>query len=48
MSQNSEWEELNRKAALLKDAARILSVTDKDLPRVVDRFLKEIKEMGRA
>lgn len=46
MLQNKEeFEELNRKEKLLKEAARILSVNEQDLPRVVDRFLKEIGEM---
>lgn len=40
-----EWEELNRKERLLREAARTLSVEEKDLPRVIDRFLKEIEEM---
>jgi len=46
MSQNkNEWEELNRKEKLLKSAAQILSVSDKDLLRVVERFQKEIEEL---
>lgn len=46
MSQNKkEWEELNKKEKLLREAAEILSVSDTDLPRVVDRFLKEVEEM---
>lgn len=46
MSQNKEeFEELNRKEKLLSQAAKILSVSESDLPRVVDRFLKEIGEM---
>ncbi len=46
MLQNKrEWEKLNRKEKILKEAARILSVEEKDLPRVVERFLKEIKQM---
>ena len=40
-----EWEELNRKEKLLREAAAILSVEEKDLSRVVERFLKEIEEM---
>lgn len=40
-----EFEKLNEKEAILKEAARILSVEEKDLPRVVDRFAKEIEEM---
>lgn len=46
MSQSDyDWEQLNRKEKILKEAARILSVSEKDLPRVVDRFIKEIREM---
>lgn len=47
MSQNNEWEELNRKAKLVAEAARILSVSEKDLSRVVERFLKETEEMRK-
>lgn len=42
-----EWEELKKKEKLLKKAAEILRVEDKDLPRVIDRFLKEIEEMSK-
>ena len=46
MSQSDyDWEQLNRKEKILKEAARILSVSEKDLPRVVERFMNEIKEM---
>lgn len=37
---------LKNKEKLLKKAAEILGVNDVDLPRVVDRFLKEIEEMN--
>lgn len=48
MSQNKkEWEDLNRKEKLLREAAQILSVSEKDLPRVIDRFLKEVEEMRK-
>lgn len=40
-----EWEDLNKKEKLLREAAATLSVEEKDLPRVVDRFLKEVEEM---
>jgi hypothetical protein len=40
-----EWEELNKKEKILRESAKILSVEEKDLPRVIDRFLKEIEEM---
>jgi len=39
-----EWLELKKKAKLLKQAAKMLRVEEKDLPRVVDRFLNEIEE----
>ena len=42
-----EVSELKEKEKLLKKAAEILRVEDKDLPRVIDRFLKEIEEMNR-
>jgi len=38
---------LKNKEKLLKRAAEILRVNDGDLPRVVDRFLKEIEEMNK-
>jgi alanyl-tRNA synthetase len=40
-----EWNKLKKKEKLLKKAAAILRVEEKDLPRVVERFQKEIKEM---
>jgi alanyl-tRNA synthetase len=40
-----EWNKLKKKEKLLKKAAGILRVEEKDLPRVVERFQKEIKEM---
>ncbi len=40
----TEWQELKSKEKILKRAAEILKVEEKDLPRVVDRFLREIKE----
>lgn len=45
MSSKKEWESLNEKEKILREAAKILSVEEKDLPRVIDRFLKEIEEM---
>ena len=42
--EKEEWESLKRKEKLLKKAAATLRVEEKDLPRVVDRFLKELKE----
>ena len=40
-----EWETLKKKEKLLKRAAETLRVEEKDLPRVIDRFMKEIEEM---
>lgn len=44
MISKKEFLELKEKEKLLKKAAEILRVEDKDLPRVVDRFLKDISE----
>jgi len=40
-----EWQKLKKKGKLLRQATSILKVEEKDLPRVVERFQKEIKEM---
>lgn len=40
-----EWEKLVKWEKILKRAAQILRVEDKDLPRVVKRFKKEVEEM---
>lgn len=45
---NREFEELKRKYKILKEAAKILRVEDKDLPRVVERFKKELEEMKKS
>ncbi len=42
-----EWKKLVEKEKILRKAARVLRVEDKDLPRVVERFKKEIEEMRR-
>lgn len=47
MINKKEWDELKEKERLLKKAAETLRVEEKDLPRVVDRFLKEIEEMRK-
>lgn len=36
---------LKEKAKILKKGARILRVEEKDLPRVIERFKKEIEEI---
>jgi hypothetical protein len=43
-----EWNELEKKEKLLKQGAAVLRVEEKDLPRVVDRFLREIEEMKKS
>lgn len=40
-----EWEQLKEKEKLLRQAAETLKVEEKDLPRVIQRFVDEIKEM---
>lgn len=47
MISKKQWEELKKWGELLKKAAGILRVEEKDLPRVVERFLKEIEEMNK-
>jgi transposase-like protein len=41
-----EFEDLNNKEKLLGEAAKILSVEEKDLLRVINRFLREVDEMS--
>jgi alanyl-tRNA synthetase len=41
-----EWKELKRKESLLKQASEILRVEPQDLPRVIERFVNEVKEMN--
>jgi transposase-like protein len=40
-----EWNELKRKEEILRKIAEIFRVEEKDVPRVVSRFLSEVKEM---
>lgn len=47
MASKEQFLALKNKEILLKKAAEILRVNDSDLPRVVDRFLKEIEEMNK-
>ena len=42
-----EWERLKEKEALLREAALAIRVQEKDLPRVVTRFKREIDEMDK-
>ena len=45
MISKKRWEELKEKEKLLKKATSILKIEEKDLSRVIDRFLKELNEM---
>lgn len=47
MITEKEWRELKKKSQLLKKTAEILSVEEKDLPRVVKRFQDELAEMEK-
>jgi transposase-like protein len=40
-----EWNELKRKEDMLRKIAEIFRVEEKDVPRVVSRFINEVKEM---
>ncbi len=42
---STRWDELKEKERILKEAAAAIRVQEKDLPRVVARFKREIKEM---
>jgi alanyl-tRNA synthetase len=43
-----EWKTLRKKAEILRESAEILRVEEKDLPRVIQRFQNEIKEMEKS
>ncbi len=45
MISKKEWEKLKKKSKILEKAAEIIRVEEKDLPRVIERFKREIKEM---
>ena len=47
MASKIQFLDFKKKEKLLKKAAEILRVDEKDLPRVIDRFLKEIEEMNK-
>lgn len=47
MLSKKEWQNLKKKSKILEKAAEILRVEEKDLPRVVERFQKEIEEMDK-
>jgi FtsZ-binding cell division protein ZapB len=44
MIPEKEIKELKNKEKILRQAAESINVQDKDLPRVIQRFLNEIKE----
>ena len=45
MINKEEWENLKRKEKILKECCKILRVEEKDLPKTILRFKKEIEEM---
>lgn len=45
MKSQSEFEQLKEKERLLREAARAVSVQESELPRVIERFKREIEEM---
>ena len=45
MINKKEWDKLKKKQNLLRQASNIISVKDEDLPRIIERFQNEIKEM---
>lgn len=44
-AETKRWQELKEKEKILKEAADAIRVQEKDLPRVVTRFKREIKDM---
>jgi|YelNatPaOPRAMG01_1025707.scaffolds.fasta_scaffold57850_2 DNA-binding PadR family transcriptional regulator len=42
-----EFEELKRKYKILKEVAKVFRVKEEDLPRVIERFKKELEEMRK-
>jgi alanyl-tRNA synthetase len=48
MISEKEWNELKTKSKLLKQAADILRVDKKDVPRVTKRFMNELTEMEKS
>ncbi len=47
MIDKKEWDKLKKKQILLRQASAILNVKDEDLPRIIERFQNEIKEMEK-
>ena len=44
---SEEFNELKKKYKILREAAKVFRVEDKDLPRVIERFKKELEEMRK-
>ena len=44
---SNDFEELRIKYKILREAAKVFRVEDKDLPRVIDRFQNELEEMRK-
>ncbi|MEM5799571.1 MAG: hypothetical protein QXZ43_02815 [Candidatus Aenigmatarchaeota archaeon] len=42
-----EWQELKKNEEILKKIAEVFRVEEKDVPKVVNRFLLEVKEMEK-
>lgn len=47
MISEQELKKLKKKEKILRQAAETIKVQEKDLPRVVKRFLDELKEINR-
>jgi len=47
MIDKKEWNKLKKKQNILRQASAILNVKDEDLPRIIERFQNEIKEMEK-
>ena len=47
MISEQELKKLKKKEKILRQAAESIKVQEKDLPRVVKRFLDELKEINR-
>jgi len=48
MADSERWLELKARERLLRDAADAISVQEKDLPRVIARFKREIEEFEKS
>lgn len=45
MISKQRWQELKEKEKILKKAAEVVRVEEKDLVKTIDRFQKEIEKM---